>query len=143
MLWYGIISFKLRFICTSSGNLKHRLSLVAADIETLLRTASASARARAAIAVSELALHRCGVPTPPDLVRPNAREAYAAALDAEYLKLSDEGHTSCDSAFSAARAASSAAFASSEKCEDAVYEAIIATDDAEAVRRLVIASLRP
>jgi hypothetical protein len=121
--------------------LKSRLSTVAPDLEDLLCTASAATRDEIALAVSQLALRLCDVVLPPDVALANGEEAYAAELDVKYFNLSEEGNAASHYAFSAARAVSSAAFARSGRCEDAIYEAIIATDDTESVRQQVVASL--
>jgi len=121
--------------------LKTRLSVVAPDLEGLLRGASAAARAEIAVAVSQLALHVCGVLLPPHVALTSTEEAYAAELDEKYLNLSEKGDAARHQVFCAARAVSSAAFARSGQCEDAVYEAIIATGDPETVRQKIVSRL--
>ena len=121
--------------------MKSRLSTVAPDLEDVVSVASSATRYEIAFAVSQLALRLCEVVLPPHVALANKEEAYAAELDAEYFNLSEEGSAASHHVFCAARAVSSAGFARSGRCEDAIYEAIIATDDTESVRQQVVASL--
>ena len=121
--------------------MKTRLSVVAPDLEGLLGGASAAARAEIAAAVSQLALRLCGVLLPPHVALTSTEEAYAAELDEKYFNLSERGDAASQQVFCAARAVSSAAFARSGQCEDAVDEAIIATDDFFAVRQKIVSRL--
>lgn len=118
-----------------------RLSTVAPDLEDLLLVASPEARKDAAGAVSKLALHHCGVVLPLEAISASDQEAYAAKLDEIYFDLRERNDATTDGAFCAARAASSAAFATMGRCEEAVYEAIIALGDTELVRMLVVSNL--
>ena len=126
----------------STRAMSSRLESVDTTLHEMLRSADVQARAAAAISASQLAMRRCNVSIPPGNSTSLDHHAFAASLDENYFELDAAGNDRSKAAFSAARAATSFAFAVEGRAEEAVYEAIIATEDLASVRAQVLAAVR-
>ena len=128
-----------------------RLQTLAADLDQALGHVSAERGRKAAWAACRSAVARVELAHPVIAAavanqRADNLEAVAALvveLDYEYLRLSEAGkHPSAVlSAFSLARAASAVEYAARGEAAEAVYEAVIATDDIPGIRAVVIHAL--
>ena len=119
-----------------------RLAHLDRDSDELLRASEPRIRFAAAVAASELALRVCNVSVPLEATGAIERHAYAAALDRIYFDLHDVGHEGAEVAFAAARASTSSACASEGAAGEAVYEAVIATENLQLVKVTVLAAIR-
>ena len=126
-----------------------RLAAVAPNLDALLAGGDAARCIRAGLAAAQQAAERCNLSdVAPGLAFTEANldkiDALARALDDEYLSLDRDAtpETKYLAPFARARAASALAFALRREAREAVYEAIIATDDAPAVTRAVKRVLR-
>ena len=118
-----------------------RLSTVAPDIESALLNASTTVCVIAALEVARWAANEVGLFSEnysKAISEGNTAEveSLSAALDEQYFSQPEESPDRLVF-FSRARAASAIAFALAQKPTDAIYEAIIATNDPTSIRRVL------
>jgi hypothetical protein len=128
-----------------------RLQTVAPDLDKAIAAAPAEVASSAAWAAARWAVEQVGLSHPAIAEALSGTcvgkvPALAARLDKEYFALDNDGRapeaTVLD-VFSKARAASAVEFAARGEAAEAIYEAIIATDDIASVRSVVLSALRP
>jgi hypothetical protein len=122
-----------------------RLATVAPDLEAAIANAEPALRRRVASVVSNWAATRVGWSYPADA---GALSAELQELDERYFALQELYETGgCSwaavmAAFNLARTVGSAVFALGGQASEAVYEAVMATDDLTSVRQVVLSVLR-
>jgi hypothetical protein len=119
---------------TSTGGLS-RLASRTPDIAQAIDRARPSVAQRCAEAAARLALERVGLPGLESKCLEEL-DALVESYDEEYFEAGDDEEKE-SRAFERARGASAMAFAKRGAADEAIYEAIIATDDEDAIRALV------
>jgi hypothetical protein len=121
--------------------MRSRLSTVAADIDQALARVSETVALQSAEEAAHFALEVVGV-RDTSSKSSTELEAMASAYDSEYFatqQSSESGRTVDQlTPFAKARALSALAFAKRGQPAEAIYEAIIATDDAPKLRELLL-----
>ena len=128
--------------------MRSRLSAIAPDVEVALSRAAFGKSNEAALAAARLATQTCNLAAVaprlvPTLENVSSIDALVETLDAEYFSAHEKFENGLlpESAylvpFCRARAASALAFALRGEASEAVYEAIMATDDPVKVSRTV------
>jgi hypothetical protein len=123
-----------------------RLATVATDIDQAVAQANPSAATRCGEIAASFALERVGMKDLAE-ISDDGLAALVASLDEEYFSVQEAVERGLSTraaelvAFSKARAASAFAYASRGESSEAIYEAIMATDDLAELRALVFGVL--
>lgn len=125
-------------------NMASRLASIAPDIEFTLSELQSAIRFEVALKITTWAMEKVGLQAEM-LTNQDSKGAKAVSdiFDERYFKLDEQGSPDYLVYFSKARAASSIAFLLDGNAYEAIYEAVMATDDMSTVQQLLHEAIEP